>query len=60
VRKKFSAPIQREVQDKLKAALRSQPAGYDIAPQRQNEAQFLNYWLKEVVPGATKPKTMTF
>ena len=60
VRKKFSAPTRREVQDKLTVALRSKQTGYDIAPQHQTVAQFLNYWLDSVLPGATKPKTKTF
>jgi integrase len=60
IRKKFSAPTRREVQEKLTAALRSQQTGYDIAPQSQTVGQFLTYWVDHVIPGATKPKTEEF
>src|ERR1700674_4750538 len=49
IRKKFVATSRREVQERLTVALRSQQMGYDMAPQHQTVAQFLNYWLDNVV-----------
>jgi hypothetical protein len=49
-----------EVSEKLKTALHDLQKRYNIAPQKQTVGQFLNYWLSEIVPGSTKPKTEAF
>lgn len=61
LRKIITASTRREVQEQLTANLRAQQQGLSIAPERQTVAQFLTYWLDEVIASrGTKPKTETF
>jgi integrase len=59
-RKIITAATRKEVQDQLTIDLRSRQLGLPVAPEKQSVEQFLTYWLDEVVPGSTKPKTETF
>lgn len=46
-----------EVQQKIKALLADQEQGVNLAAPRQTVAQFLAYWLQEVVERSTRSKT---
>jgi integrase len=46
-----------EVQQKIRALLSDQEQGVNLAAPRQTVAQFLAYWLEEVVERSTRPKT---
>jgi integrase len=59
-RKIITAATRKEVQDQLTVTLRARQLGLPVAPERQSVEQFLTYWLAEVIPGSTKPKTETF
>ena len=59
-RKIITAATRKEVQDQLTVTLRSRQLGLPVAPEKQSVEQILTYWLSEVVPSSTKPKTKTF
>jgi len=56
-RKSFYGKSRREVQDKLRAALRDVDAGLDLTAGRQTVGQFLDRWLADVVTPAKAWKT---
>jgi integrase len=60
IRKTFTKPTRHEVQDELTDALKDQRLGLLVAPQKQTLAQFLTWWLSEVVKTSARPKTMKF
>ena len=60
IRKIFTAHTRREVQDRLAAALRDRQLGLFVTPEKQTTAQFLTWWLNEVVKPSARPKTMKF
>jgi integrase len=59
-RKTFTAATRHEVQEQLTDALKDQRLGLLVAPQKQTVAQFLTWWLSEVVKTSARPKTMKF
>ncbi len=58
-RKSFYGQTRREVQDKLRAALRDVDAGLDLTAGRQTVGQFLDRWLTDVVAPTLAPKTVS-
>jgi len=56
-RKYFYGRTRREVQDKLKVALRDQQLGLPVAPERQTVAQFLARWLEHSVKPSVRYST---
>src|ERR1700737_464170 len=59
-RKTFTAHTRHEVKDQLTAALRDLQLGLLVPPEKQSLAQFLTWWLTEVVKPSARPKAMTF
>jgi integrase len=57
-RKVFTASTRREVKDQLNDALKDLKLGILVPPDKQTLAQFLTWWLKEVVRPSARPKTM--
>jgi integrase len=60
IRKIFTAKTRKEVQDALIAALRERQLGILVPPDKQTVAQFLRWWLEQVVKPTARPKTMKF
>lgn len=58
-RKSFYGKTRREVQDKLRTALRDVDAGLDLTAGRQTVGQFLDRWLADVVTPKLAPKTVS-
>lgn len=56
-RKQFSGSSRKGVADKLKAALKDQEAGMDLAAETQTVEGFLNRWLDVAVDPNRKPAT---
>jgi len=56
-RKSFYGKTRKDVQDKLRGALRDIDAGLDLGTSRQTVSQFLDTWLAEVVKPTLAPKT---
>lgn len=56
-RKSFYGKTRKEVQDKLRAALRDLDAGIDLGTSNQTVSQFLDRWLTDVVDPAKSAKT---
>src|SRR5215207_11639502 len=56
-RKSFYGKTRKEVQDKLRGALRDLDAGLDLSAGRQTVGQFLDRWLEDVVKPTVRPKT---
>jgi integrase len=56
-RQYLSGNTRKEVQDKLKIALREQQQGVTPAPQRQTVGQFLETWLRDVRGPKLEPST---
>src|SRR5436853_906021 len=59
-RKVFTAATRHEVAEQMPAALRDQPRGINIHPAKQTVAQFLTWWLDQVVKPSARPKTVQF
>jgi integrase len=57
IRKTFTAPTRRGVQEKLTRALRDQQLGISVAPHVQSVGQFLQSWLVEVARQNIRPST---
>src|SRR4051812_1061999 len=58
-RQYLSGNTRKEVQEKLKVALREQQQGVAPAPQRQTVGQFLETWLQDVRGPKLEPSTYT-
>ena len=58
-RKSLYGKTRRDVQDKLRAALRDMDAGLDLTAGRQTVGQFLDRWLDDVVAPTLAPKTVS-
>jgi len=56
-RKSLYGKTRREVQDKLRAALRDVDAGLDLTAGRQTVGQFLDRWLADSVKPSVRPST---
>ncbi|CAA9560368.1 MAG: hypothetical protein AVDCRST_MAG73-3629, partial [uncultured Thermomicrobiales bacterium] len=56
-RKSLYGKTRKDVQDKLRAALRDLDAGLDLGTARQTVGQFLDTWLADVVKPTLAPKT---
>lgn len=56
-RRSLYAKTQREVAEKLRAALRALDQGETVNTDRQTVAQFLDRWLEDVAKPAVRPKT---
>ena len=56
-RRSLYAKTQREVPEKLRAALRARDQGEAVNTDRQTVAQFLDHWLEDVVKPSVRPKT---
>lgn len=58
-RKSLYGRTRREVQDKLRTALRDLDAGLDLGTSRQTVGQFLDRWLEEIARPNVRPSTYT-
>lgn len=56
-RKSLYGKTRKEVQDKLRAALRDLDAGLDLSAGRQTVGQFLDRWLADSVKSTVRPRT---
>jgi Phage integrase, N-terminal SAM-like domain len=56
----FTARTRHEVNDQLTDALKDKRLGMLVAPHKQTVAQFLTWWLSDVVKPASRPKTVNF
>jgi hypothetical protein len=56
-RRSFYGKTRREVQDKLKAALRDLDAGLDLSARRQTVAQYMMRWLAHSAKPKLRPST---
>src|SRR4051812_19034752 len=56
-RRSFYGKTRKEVQDKLRAALRDIDAGLDLSADRQTVAHFLDKWLSASVKPSVKVRT---
>jgi integrase len=56
-RKTVYGKTRKEVAEKLNVLLTQHGQGYNIAPERQTVAQFLERWLQDVVEPSTRPRT---
>lgn len=57
-RKWFYGQTRDAVQRQLTAALRAHQQGFNVAPERQTVAQYLNRWLTDCVAPSTRPRTL--
>lgn len=60
IRKTFTAPTRREVQEKLTNALRNHQQGYNVAPEKRTLGQWLQEWLQIHVKPSVRFKTHLF
>lgn len=60
VRKTFTAPTRRAVQEKLTKALRDHQRGFNVAPEKRTLGQWLNEWLEVHAKPSVRPKTYQF
>src|SRR5687767_6431257 len=56
-RKSLYGKTRKEVQEKLRAALRDLEAGHNLTTGRQTVSQFLDLWLENTVKPRVRPKT---
>lgn len=57
-RKWFYGATRDAIQRQLTAALRAHQQGFNVAPERQTVAQFLQRWLTDCVAPSTRPRTL--